>query len=168
MPGGYNALNRILQKKQVIIHGDGNTLWTLTHSKDFAAGFLGILGNPRAIGETYHITSDEYLTWNQICRTMADACGVRPKIIHIPSDFIKQYDDELGDSLLGDKAYNMVFDNSKIKKITPGFKAQIPFAAGASEIVDWYSAEKSRQVVDISLENTMENIISIYMKSLSD
>jgi nucleoside-diphosphate-sugar epimerase len=166
LSGGFTALNRLLNKQKVIIHGDGTTLWTLTHHMDFARGFAGILGKQQAIGEAYHITGDEVLTWNQICYTFADVLGVSPNIIHIPSDFIAHFDKDWGDGLLGDKAYNMVLDNSKIKAIHPGFKAEIPFSKGAQEIVDWHMADKSRQVSDPALNATMEKIIARHESAL--
>ena len=115
LSGGYTALNRMRIGKKVIIHGDGTSLWTLTHHRDFAKGFIGILGNEKALGEAYHITSDEVLTWNQIYQIFADTIGVEAQVVHIPSDFIYRYDKEWGDGLLGDKAHSLIFDNTKIK-----------------------------------------------------
>ena len=158
--GGYTAIERLKKGKQVIIHGDGTSLWTLTHHKDFAKGFIGLLGKSGAIGEAYHITSDEILTWNQICEIMADVVGVKPKIINISSDFISRFDREWGDGLLGDKAHSMIFDNSKIKQINPEFEANISFVTGAKEIVEWYFEEESRQQVDLDKDRKMDKIIS--------
>lgn len=160
--GKYTTLDRMLRGKSVIIHGDGTSLWTLTHHKDFAKGFLCLLGRPDAIGEAFHITSEEILTWNQICSILADAAGVEPKIIHIPSDFIWRLDEEWGHELFGDKAHSMIFDNSKIKKINPEFEATIPFAEGAKEIVSWYFEKDSRQVVDKKIDQKLDAIISAY------
>jgi len=156
----------MLHDKSIIIHGDGTSLWTLTHHKDFAKGFIGIFGRKESIGETYHITSDEVLTWDQICRTLGEALGVEPNIIHIPADFIKHFDDELGDGLLGVKSHCMVFDNSKIKKLVPEFKAEIPFSQGAKEMVDWYLADSSRQNVDALINWKYDEIIGWYKKGL--
>jgi nucleoside-diphosphate-sugar epimerase len=135
LSGGYTALNRILEGKKVIIHGDGTSLWTLTHHQDFARGFIGLLGNESAVGEAFHITSDEALTWNQICEIFANTLGVQAQIVHIPSDFIYRYDKEWGEGLLGDKAHSLIFDNTKIKQLNPEFEAKIPFREGAKEIV---------------------------------
>lgn len=158
--GGFTALNRLLNGKKMIIQGDGTSLWTLTHHRDFAPGFVGLLGNQEAIGETYHITSNEVLTWDQICLELAGAAGVEPSIIHIPSDVIKKFDEEWGAGLLGDKAYSMVFDNSKIKKINPEFEPVIPFREGAKEMVDWHISEKSSQKINSQLDKTMDEIIA--------
>lgn len=158
--GGYTALNRLLIGKKTIIHGDGTSLWTLTHHKDFARGFVDLLGNSETVGEAYQITGDEVLTWDQICCTLADAVNVEPKIIHIPSDFIQYYDKEWADGLFGDKAFSMVFDNSKIKKIIPNFKTRISFVNGAKEIVDYYSADATRQVINTELDERMDRMIS--------
>ena len=153
--GGTTALHRLLSGKPVIVHGDGTSLWTLTHHTDFAQGLLGLLGNAEAIGQTYHITSDEVLTWDQIYQTMADAAGVKADLFHLPSDIIMRYDREWGAGLLGDKAYSMVFDNSKIRGLTPSFRAQVPFTQGAREILAWYQTDERHQKIDHHLDATM-------------
>ena len=118
-----------------MVHGDGTTRWVMTHHRDFAKGFVGLLGNPLALGEAYHITSDEALTWNQIFR-MIGAAGVREiEIVHVPSDLIQAHDANWGDGLLGDKAFSVAFDNSKVKRLVPDYVATIPFVQGAAEIM---------------------------------
>jgi nucleoside-diphosphate-sugar epimerase len=166
LSGGYTALNRIQNGKKVIIHGDGTSLWTLTHHEDFARGFIGLLGNNNAIGEAFHITSDEVLTWNQICNTFASAIGKEPKIVHIPSDFINRYDEEWGDGLLGDKAHCMIFDNSKIREYCPDFKIKISFEKGVEEIIAWYNEDPERRIIDQKWDSTMNEIISRYESAL--
>lgn len=126
----FTVPQRILDGKELVVHGDGTSLWTLTHADDFAVGFTGLLGNPLALGETYHITSDELLTWNQIYAHLGHAIGVAPHIVHMPSDFIARHDPEIGAGLLGDKAYSAIFDNSKIKRLVPEYRARIPFHEG--------------------------------------
>jgi nucleoside-diphosphate-sugar epimerase len=160
----YLPFYRMKNGKPIILHDDGNSLWTLTHSKDFAKGFVGLLGKNEAIGEVYQITSDETLTWNQIARLLADKAGYELKVAYIPSEFIKKYDDEWGDGLLGDKAYSVKFDNSKIKKLVPEFQCTIPFSKGAEEIADWYVNRKENQVVDEKLDAKMDEIINKYGK----
>ena len=114
--GHYTDIDRMRKGKEVMVHGDGTSLWVLTHHEDFARGFVGLLGNPHAIGHAVHITSDELLTWNQIYTILAHAAGVEPQIVHVPSDLIAAFDPELGAGLLGDKAHSVIFDNSKINK----------------------------------------------------
>lgn len=160
--GGYTVVDRMRKGKPVIVHGDGTSLWTLTHNTDFARGFIGLLGNNQAIGQAYHITSDEVLTWNQIYGIIARAAGVPAQLIHVPSELIAAYDQEWGASLLGDKAHSMVFDNSKIKRIVPGYQATIAFTRGVEEIIAWFDADPARQVVIKEKERTMEAIISAY------
>src|SRR5207245_8255691 len=113
----------------------GTSPWVLTHNRDFAKGLLGLLGNARAIGEAYHITSDELLTWNQIYQALARAAGMEPRFVHVPSELIAAYNARWGESLLGDKAHSLIFDNTKIKRAAPGFAATTPFALGAQEII---------------------------------
>ncbi len=128
-------IDRMLHGKELIVPGDGTSLWTLTHNSDFARGFIGLLGNSLAIGEDFHITSDEWLTWDQITNFIGKSLGVTPKIVHIPSDVINIHDPEWGASLLGDKAHCGIFDNSKIKSLVPEFQAVVPFSRGAAEII---------------------------------
>jgi len=157
--GGYTALHRLIHGRPVVVHGDGTTAWTLTHHADFARGFLGLIGNRHARGETYHITSDEVQTWDQVYQTMAEATGVAAQLVHVASETIVAHDPGLGEGLLGDKAHNAIFDNSKIRQVVPDFQAQIPFAQGAREILDWYAADPRRQVTDPRLDTIMDRMI---------
>ncbi|MEA3552597.1 NAD-dependent epimerase/dehydratase family protein [Pseudarthrobacter sp. C1] len=149
MVGGWTDLHRMRAGLPVMVHGDGTSLWTLTHSMDFAKAFVGLLGLPQAVGESYTITSDEYLPWNQIYRLFARAAGVAdPELVHVASETIAAHSPELGPNLLGDRSHSVVFDNTKIKSLVPGYCATIPFADGAREIVDWHDANPVLQVVD--------------------
>jgi nucleoside-diphosphate-sugar epimerase len=166
--GGWTVVDRMLRGKPVIVHGDGTSLWTLTHHRDFAKGFVGLLGNSRAIGEAVHITSDEWLSWNQIFELVAQAAGAKPHLVHVPSELIASYDAGWGASLLGDKAHSMIFDNSKVKRLVPGFAATIPFSEGAREIVAWHLADPSRQIVDSHFDALTERILSAYSAAWPD
>jgi nucleoside-diphosphate-sugar epimerase len=160
--GHYTDIDRMRKGKKVMVHGDGTSLWVLTHHEDFAKGFVGLLGNPHAIGHAFHITSDEVLTWNQIYTILAQAAGVEPQIVHVPSDLIAAFDPEVGASLLGDKAHSVIFDNNKIKRLVPDFAATIPFSQGAKEIVAWFDADPARQVVDQQANHLVDTIIAAY------
>ncbi|MBD3290894.1 NAD-dependent epimerase/dehydratase family protein [candidate division KSB1 bacterium] len=163
--GGWTTVNRMRRNKKIIVHGDGTSLWTLTHHADFAVGFVGLLGHPAAIGEAIHITSDEALTWNQIYTMVANAAGVdKPDMLHVPSEIINHFDKEWGAGLLGDKQHSMIFDNTKIKRFVPEFVAKIPFHQGVHEIVDWYDADPARQVIDDKLDQTMDRIVEVFSK----
>ena len=162
IPGGYTTLERMRQGKKVIVHGDGSSLWTLTHHTDFARGFLGLLGHPQAIGEAFHITSDEFLTWNQIFALTAQAIEVTPRLVHIPSELIAAYDPEWGAGLLGDKTHSMLFHNSKIKKLVPKFVAVIPFASGVKEVVAWLDAHPNSRYIDDRFNTLVDRIIAAY------
>jgi nucleoside-diphosphate-sugar epimerase len=158
--GGYTVVDRMRKKKKVIVHGDGSSLWVLTHHRDFAKGFVGLLGNQNTIGEVFHITSDELLTWNQIFETVARAAGAEADIVHIPSDWIARVDADWGASLLGDKTHSMIFDNSKIKRMVPDFKAHLSFEQGAAEIIAWYDTDPARQVIDHMLDQEIDRMIA--------
>jgi nucleoside-diphosphate-sugar epimerase len=162
--GGYTTLNRMKIGKPIILHEDGNTLWTLTNAKDFAKGFIGLFGKPQTIGQAYHITSDEALTWNQIAKIFADEIRAELKTVYMPSQFIAKHDAEWGYNLIGDKGYNTVFDNSKIKNLVPDFEATIPFAEGVKEIIDWYSNPEN-QTVNYELDALMDKMIQDYNKT---
>jgi nucleoside-diphosphate-sugar epimerase len=157
--GGYTTVARMRAGKKVIVHGDGTSLWTLTHHRDFATGLVGLLGNPHAVGEAFHITSDEWLSWNQIYEIVAHAAGVEPRLVHVPSELIAAFDPKWGASLLGDKTHSMIFDNSKIRRLVPEFRAQIPFWQGAREIIAWYDADPSRQATDKDIDAQQERLI---------
>jgi nucleoside-diphosphate-sugar epimerase len=163
--GGYTVIDRMRRGVPVIVHGDGTSLWTLTHNEDFARGFVGLLGHPGAIGDAFHITSDEALTWDAIHEILGRAAGAPPKIVHVPSDLIAAYDPDWGASLLGDKAHSMVFDNTKIKRLVVDYQARIPYAYGAAQQIAWYDQEARRRVVDTSLNDTMDRILAQYQRS---
>lgn len=159
MEGGFTNIKRMREGKKVIIHGDGSSLWTLTHHRDFAVGLVGLLGHPLAIGEAFHITSSEWLSWNRIFGITAQAAGAELKPVYIPSEVINRYSKSWGDSLFGDKTHSMIFDNSKIKRIVPDFNPVINFHQGAREIIDWYDQDKSRQKYDAEFDALVDKII---------
>jgi nucleoside-diphosphate-sugar epimerase len=162
LEGGWTALARMRQGKPVVVHGDGTSLWTLTHSRDFAQGFVPLLGHPATLGEAFHITSAEVLTWDQIMLTLAAAAGTTADIVHVPSDAIAAADPDWGAGLLGDKAHSMVFDNAKLRGVVPGYQPSIPFAQGAREIVAWHDEDPARQQVSPRIGAVMENLIARY------
>jgi nucleoside-diphosphate-sugar epimerase len=165
LSGGWTSLARLLAGKPVIVHGDGTSLWTVTHHTDFARAFVPLLGHPRTLGEAFHITSDDVLTWDQIAYALGAALGVTPRIVHVPSDVIASRDPEWGAGLLGDKAHSAVFDNSKVKSVVPGWRAVVPFERGAREIADWYRADPARQVVDEKLDALMDQLAADFAVS---
>ncbi|MFO7622989.1 MAG: SDR family oxidoreductase [Anaerolineales bacterium] len=158
--GGYTSVARMRAGKPVVVHGDGTSLWTLTHHRDFAVGLVGLLGNLHALGHSFHITSDEWLSWNQIYTLVAQAAGVEAQLVHVPSELIAAYDPVWGASLLGDKAHSMIFDNSKIRRLAPQFRPVIPFWQGAQEIMAWYDADGSRQVVDPRVDEIQDKLVA--------
>src|ERR1700758_640477 len=160
--GGWTVLGRMLAGKPVIVHGDGTSLWTITHHDDFARAFVPLLGHPRTLGEAIHITSDDVLTWNQIAGTLAAALGVTARLVHVPSDAIAAADPDWGAGLLGDKAHSMVFDNAKLRGIVPGWRAVIPFEQGARQIAAWYLADPARQVTDAALDAVMDKLAAAW------
>ena len=160
--GKWTALARMRAGKEIVVHGDGTSLWTLTHSADFARGFVPLLGHARTIGEAFQITSDDVLTWNQIAQTLAAAAGATAHIVHVPSDAIAAADAAWGAGLLGDKAHSMVFDNSKLRGVVPGYRAEIPFEQGAREIIAWYDEDPARQRTDARLDALMDKLVATY------
>ena len=161
----YTVIDRMKRGRPILVPGDGTSLWVLTWNGDFAKGFLGLLGNPKTIGEAYHITSDEVLTWNQIYRAAGDAVGVDLEIVHIPSDLIAAYDPEALGSLTGDKANSSVFDNRKIKELVPDFACTVPWAEGVRRAIAWHESDPSRQTVDERLNTLWDKILLEYGKA---
>ncbi|WP_341358219.1 SDR family oxidoreductase [Georgenia sp. M64] len=162
LPGGWTTVERMRRGAEVVVPGDGTSLWVLTHNSDFAAGFTGLLGATSAIGEAFHITSHEVLTWNQIYTLMAEAAGVEPRLVHVASEAIAAADPELGASLLGDKAHSVIFDNTKVRRLVSDFTAKVPFARGAREIVDWYDGDPTRREVDEDTDRLLDALVAAY------
>ena len=165
--GSWQVIKRIMDGKPVIIQGDGSSLWTLTWNADFAVGFVGLMGNPHAIGEAFHITSDESLTWNQIYETIAGALGVQLKAYHVATDFLaevgRQYDFEGG--LLGDKSVTVVFDNSKLKRIVPEYNAVVSFKEGVRKALDYILAHPECQAEDKEFDEWCDRLIEALDKA---
>jgi nucleoside-diphosphate-sugar epimerase len=165
----YTIVDRMKKGQEVIIHGDGTSLWTVTHSEDFAMGFNGLLGHQQAIGHSFHITSDELLNWNQIYEAVAIAAGVELNAVHIASDFICDFGDKIGwewmrGNLLGDKAVSTIFDNSKIKRFVPEFNATITFKQGIKRTVEWFEADPARMVIDKGNNDFIDKVLKAYKK----
>jgi nucleoside-diphosphate-sugar epimerase len=139
LPGDWTAIDRIARGAEVIVPGDGTSLWTLTHADDFAQGLVGLLGNPRAIGEVFHITSDDVYTWDQIYSVVGAVLGVEPRIVHIPSQDIAAAAPDWfwSELILGDLSHSAVFDNSKIRQYVPDFAPRLTFHAAAADIIRW-------------------------------
>jgi nucleoside-diphosphate-sugar epimerase len=163
--GHWNDIARMRQGKPVVIHGDGTSLWTLTHSDDFAVAFTGLLGNPAAIGEAFTITGTHTPTWDQIYGWLADAAGVAdPDFVHVASEAIAAFAPDLGPGLLGDKAHSVVFDSGKVTALVPEFRTTITFDEGARRIVKYYDAHPDEQKADADLDARFDRI-SAYAKS---
>jgi len=160
LEGEWTQLDRIRRGEPIVVHGDGTSLWTLTHNTDFARAFVGLLGNPRSIGEAYTITSDEVLTWDAIAGLYAAALGTTAEIVHVASETIARTIPEWGPGLIGDKAHSVVFDNAKIKALVPEYTATMPFWKGARETVDWYLEQASRQTVNAQVNVQLDALIA--------
>jgi nucleoside-diphosphate-sugar epimerase len=161
----YTIVDRIKRGQPVIVPGDGTALWTLTWNGDFAKGFVGLFGRTETLGEAFHITSDEVLTWNQIYSELGRAIGVEPKIVHIPSDLIAMYSEKAIGSLIGDKANSAVFDNSKIKRLVPDFNCEVPWAEGVRRALAWHEADPARQTIDHESNQLWDTIIAAYERA---
>ena len=158
--GSWQVIKRIKEEKPVIIHGDGTSLWTMTHSEDFAKGFCCLLGNIHAIGETVHITSDESLTWNQIYESIAKSLGVKLKAVHISSEFLASSSNyDFTGSLLGDKANSVYFNNAKLKLLVPDFCATIRFDQGVKRVLDYLLAHLELQKDDPDFDAWCDAVI---------
>lgn len=164
----YTIVDRMLRGQQVIVPGDGSSLWVITHSSDFAKGFVGLLGHAEAIGQAFHITTDEVMAWDQFYRIVATAAGVEPRLVHIPSDFIIACLPDQRGRLLGDKAVSVVFDNSKIKRFVPGYCATTTFAQGILQSLAWFAADPARKQIESAANAAWDKLITAYEKGISD
>lgn len=160
LTGGWTDIARMRAGKPVVVHGDGTSLWTLTHSSDVAKGLVGLFGRPQAVGESFTITSDEYLPWNEIYEIFARAASAPPpQLVHVASDTIAVSAPDLGPPLLGDKSHSVVFDNAKVKALVPDFICTVPFARGAAQVLSWYDSHPEQQVVDDALDAIFDQLI---------
>jgi len=160
----FTIAQRMLDGKEVISPGDGQSLWTITHSDDFARGFTGLLGTPEAVGEIFHITSDEARTWDAFYGIIARELGVALRVAHIPSEVVLDISPSLGEGLMGDKSYSMVFDNSRIRSIVPDFKATIPFSEGIHRSLEWFGEDPARKVVDPVKDAEIDKVLNLWAR----
>ena len=161
----YTIVWRMRRGLEIVVPGDGTSLFVLTHASDFARALVGLVGRQEAIGEAVHITSDEVLTWNQVHETIARAVGVEAHIVHVPTDVIARVDARRGASLRGDKAWSTIFDNSKARRLVPGWTARIPFAEGIRASIDWFESDPARQRIDAN--DTVERILHAWHRALA-
>lgn len=164
--GSYQVIKRMLEGKPVIIHGDGTSLWTMTHNSDFAKGFVGLIGNPHAIGEAFQITNDETLTWNQIYECIASALNVKLNAYHVSSEFLASVSDyDFTGGLIGDKAVSVVFNNAKLKSVVPEFKPTVHFEDGIKRTIDNVLSNKELQVEDPEFDAWCDKVIEVLEKA---
>jgi nucleoside-diphosphate-sugar epimerase len=164
LPGGWTAVARIARGEEIPVHGDGTSLWTLTHAEDFAVGLVGLLGNPRAIGETFHITGDDVYTWDQIYTLVGDALGVDAKLVHVASELfpVVAPDWFWSDLLVGDLAHSAVFDNAKIRRFVPNFAPRLTFHRAAGRMMEWRRAHPDQTREDEATDAVLSRVVSAY------
>jgi nucleoside-diphosphate-sugar epimerase len=161
----YTVIDRIRKGKKIIIPGDGTSLWTVTWNGDFAKGLVGLFGQKAAIGEAFHITSDEVLCWNQIFVEVGKALSLDMDIVHIPSDLIAAYSPGEVGSLIGDKSHSAVYDNSKIKRFVPDFTCEVPWAEGVRRAIAWHEADPTRMTIDAEMNRAWDTILAAYERA---
>jgi nucleoside-diphosphate-sugar epimerase len=158
----YTVVDRMRRGLPVVCHGDGTALWVMTHASDFAGGLVGLLGHPGAIGETFHITSDEVLTWDAIYQAIARAAGVEARLVHVPSALIAALVPDKGGGLLGDKAQSTFFDNEKVRRLVPEFRPKVSFAEGIARSIAWFDADPTRRIVSPSANENIERVLAAW------
>ncbi|WP_303788197.1 SDR family oxidoreductase [Ruminococcus flavefaciens] len=167
--GSWQVVKRIKEGKPVIIHGDGSSLWTITHNSDFAKAYVGLIGNPKAIGEAFHITSDESVSWNEIYKAIADALGVELKPYYVSSQTLVDMSDyDFLGSLIGDKSNSVVFDNSKVKALVPDFSAKVSAKEGIRRTVEHILAHPEYQNDDEEFDQWCDKVIAAVEKMKKD
>ncbi len=164
----YTVVDRMRRGKKVIVPGDGSSLWVITHNTDFAKGLVGLLAREQAIGHAFHVTGDEVMCWDQRYRLTAQAAGVEPQLVHIPSDFIAACVPEARGGLFGDKAVSVVFDNTKIKRFVPGYCATLPFTEGIRRTMAWFDADPARRQIDDEANARWDRLIEAYERATEE
>jgi nucleoside-diphosphate-sugar epimerase len=164
----FTTVDRMRRGQPVIVPGDGLTLWTITHNSDFAKGLIGLLGRSETLGHAFHITSDEALTWNQMYQFTAEAAGApAPRLVHIASEFITACVPEMTGTLLGDKSYSAIFDNTKIKRFVPDFVCTTRFREGIARTIASFDADPARKQIDQEANATWDKLIAVYERGLA-
>jgi nucleoside-diphosphate-sugar epimerase len=157
--GGWTDIARMRAGRPVVVHGDGTTQWTLTHSDDFAVGFVGLLGRPEAEGNAYTITGESAPTWDQVYTWLGRAAGAEPTLVHVASETIAKELPDKGPGLVGDKAHSMLFDTTKLRRLVPEFRTTIPYAEGARREIAWFDAHPEAQRVDEELDAAFDRLV---------
>ena len=156
----YTIPQRILDGREIIVHGDGQSIWPLTHADDFATGFIGVLGNPAALGQAFHIVGEEILTWDMILETYGAALGRKPNIVHIPSEYIAAMNPAWGAPMFGERRWSTIFDCSKIKRLSPGFRTAVPLAHGLRKSLAWFDAHPAAKIIDKAADAEFDRILA--------
>ena len=161
LPGGWTAVDRMAQGKEIAVHGDGTSLWTLTHAADFAVALVGLTANPRAVGEVFHITSNDVYTWDQIYTVLAHALGVEPRLVHVPAEFfpLAAPDWAWSELVVGDLSHSAVFDTSKIRRFVPDFRPVITFHRSALELAGWREAHPEESRPDPAVDDAITRLV---------
>lgn len=164
LPGGWTVVDRIARGAEIPVHGDGTSLWTLTHAEDFAQGLVGLLGSDRAIGETFNITGDDVLTWDQIYTLFAHALGMEPRLVHVPSEFFPVVAPEWfwSGEFVGDLGHSAVFDNAKLRRFVPGFAPKLTFERAVRRMLEWRHAHPTVATGDRSTEEVLDRVVDAY------
>jgi|SRR4051794_29683350 nucleoside-diphosphate-sugar epimerase len=157
--GAWTDVARMRAGKPVVVHGDGTTQWTLTHSDDFAVGFVGLLGRPETLGNAYTITGESAPTWDQVYTWLGRAAGAEPELVHVASETIAKALPDRGPGLVGDKAHSMVFDTTKLRRLVPEFTTTVPYAVGARRTIAWFDAHPDAQRVDTELDAVFDRLV---------
>jgi nucleoside-diphosphate-sugar epimerase len=163
----YTVVDRMRRGQKVIVPGDGTSLWVITHNSDLAKGLVGLLGHPQAIGNAFHITSDEVMCWDQFYRLTAEAAGAEAQLVHMPSDFLAACVPEMLGNLTGDKSASVVFDNSKIKRLAPGYCATVPYHEGIRRTIAWFDADPARRQIDAEANAGWDKLIAAWERGTS-
>jgi nucleoside-diphosphate-sugar epimerase len=164
----YTIVDRIRRGKPVVSHGDGTSFWVMTFHTDFAHGCLGLVGQARAIGEAFHVTSDEVLTWDGVYREIARAAGREAEIVHVPSDLICAFMPDKTGTLLGDKAHSSAFDLAKLRSVVPDYRPAVTFREGVARSVAWYDADASRRVANADLDRALDRVIDAQRRAFDE
>lgn len=132
--------DRLRKNKPVIVHGDGNSLWTACHADDVGPAFAQAAGNPRTFDKAYNVAGEEWLTWNRMYEICAGALGApAPHLAHVPTDFLAAAAPRFGAIVAQNFQFNNVFDN-RTAQTDLGFRYTVPYAEGARRVMGYLDA----------------------------
>lgn len=156
---GYGLIKRIETSQPVLIHGDGNSLWTLTHSEDFANAFIQLLNKKSIQGEIFHLTSEQHCTWNDIFAIYSNLLGKKIQKVYMEPEEIMRRSPIIGEPIVSDKIYNRYFNLEKINKYIT-MHPQISLTDGLEKVMRWHKTNLNGIKPNLAVESELDKLLN--------